>query len=145
LIERKAGDAASLVRLLDEMKLTDQVVVQSFDWAFIADCRRLSPRLVLGALCGKPASPEQIRAAAATGADVIVWNHEKIGPQQIELIHSLGKRAWVYTVNDRKRAVGLLAAGIDGIITDKPAEMMRVRKTQRQPMINAPTLPSASE
>jgi glycerophosphoryl diester phosphodiesterase len=127
LIERKAGDARALVKLLEEKELTEKVVVQAFDWKFVSECRQLSPRLALGALCGKPATEEQIRAAAATGADLIVWNHEKIGPEQIDLIHKLGKRAWVYTVDDPKRAAGFLTAGIDGIITNRPGEMTRLR------------------
>jgi glycerophosphoryl diester phosphodiesterase len=127
LIERKAGDAQTLVRLLDEKKLLERVVVQSFDWEFVAACRRLAPRLALGTLSGKPASEEQIRAAAATGADLIVWDHEKIGRKQISLIHQLGKKAWVYTVDKPERAAALIAAGIDGIITNNPEEMRSLR------------------
>jgi len=127
LIERKAGDAATLVKLLEKENLTSRVVVQAFDWEFVRECRRLSPTLVLGALCGKEASEKQIRAAAATGADVIVWNHEKLRAPQIDLIHQLGKRAWVYTIDDPERAAQFLAAGIDGIITNKPATMIRLR------------------
>jgi glycerophosphoryl diester phosphodiesterase len=127
LIERKAGDAATLVKLLEEQRLLEQVVVQAFDWDFVTDCRRLAPALALGALCGKPASDEQIRAAAATGADLIVWNHEKLGPEQIDLIHQLGKKAWVYTVDDTSRARQLIAWGIDGIITNRPGTMLAVR------------------
>jgi glycerophosphoryl diester phosphodiesterase len=130
LVERKAGEAATLVKLLEERKLTDQVVVQAFDWEFVAECRKLSPTLVLGALCGKPANDETIRAAAATGADLIVWNHEKLARPQIELIHRLGKRAWVYTVDDPERAKAMVAAGIDGLITNVPAEMMALKQTR---------------
>jgi len=133
LIERKAGDAKTLLKLLEEKKLTDQVVVQAFDWEFVAACRQLSPRLALGTLSGKPASEEQIRAAAATGADLIVWNHEKIGQEQIDLIHQLGKKAWVYTVDDPARARWLLANGIDGIITNRPAEMRFLRERRQGP------------
>jgi glycerophosphoryl diester phosphodiesterase len=131
LIERKGGDAKTLVKLLEEMKLTERVVVQAFDWEFVAECRQLSPKLALGTLSGKPASEEQIRAAAATGADLIVWNHEKISQEQINLIHKLGKKAWVYTVDDPARARWLLAAGIDGIITNKPAEMRALRERRQ--------------
>ena len=131
LIERKQGDAKTLVKLLEEKKLTNQVVVQAFDWEFVAECRKLSPRLALGTLSGKPASEEQIRAAVATGADLIVWNHEKIAKEQIDLIHKLGRKAWVYTVDEPDRARWLLAAGIDGIITNKPAEMLRVRHVSK--------------
>jgi glycerophosphoryl diester phosphodiesterase len=127
LIERKAGDAAALVGLLDEKQLTDRVVVQAFDWKFVAECRRLSPRLALGTLSGKPASAEQIKAAAETGADIIVWDHEKIGRSEIAQIHQLGKKAWAYTIDDPKRARQLIAAGIDGIITNKPAVMIELR------------------
>jgi glycerophosphoryl diester phosphodiesterase len=128
LIERKAGDAQSLVKLLDEKMLTDRVVVQSFDWKFVAECRQLSPRLALGALCGKTANPEQIRAAAATGADVIVWDNEKIGRREIALIHELGKKAWAYTIDDEQRARQLIAAGLDGVITNVPAEFAHLRQ-----------------
>lgn len=128
LIERKAGDAATLVKLLEEKRLIDKVVVQAFDWQFVAACRRLSPQLALGTLSGKPASDEQIRAAAATGADLIIWDHQKISRPQIDLIHQLGKKAWAYTIDDDSQARRLIAAGIDGIITNKPAEIIQLRK-----------------
>jgi glycerophosphoryl diester phosphodiesterase len=127
LIERKAGDAAALVRLLEHKKLLNQVVVQAFDWKFVAACRKLAPHLALGTLSGKPASDELIREAAATGADVIVWDHKKLEPPHISLIHQLGKKAWVYTVDDPQRAKQLIAAGIDGIITNKPGEIRTLR------------------
>jgi glycerophosphoryl diester phosphodiesterase len=127
LIERKAGDAFTLVKLLEEKQLTGEVMVQAFDWDFVAACRQLSPTLVLGTLHGKPATPELVHQAAATGADVIVWDHEKIDRAHIELIHRLGKKAWVYTVDDPQRASELIAAGIDGIITNRPGRMLELR------------------
>ncbi len=133
LIERKAGDAAALVKLLERENLTDRVVVQAFDWEFVKECRKLSPTMTLCTLSGKAANEEQIRAAAATGADVIVWNHEKLRAPQIELIHRLGKKAWVYTIDDPQRAAEFMAAGIDGVITNKPAEMIRLRKMRTPP------------
>lgn len=131
LIERKAGDAASLVKLLEEQKLLEKVVVQAFDFEFVAACRKISPTLALGALCGKTANIEQLKAAADTGADLIVWNHEKLGREQVEQIHQLGKKAWVYTVDDPARARTLVSWGIDGIITNKPAEIIHVRDRQK--------------
>jgi glycerophosphoryl diester phosphodiesterase len=131
LIERKGGDPATLVKLLEEKQLIDKVVVQAFDWQFVAECRRLSPKLALGALCGKTANPEQIQAAAATGADVIVWDHKKIGRAEIAQIHQLGKKAWAYTIDDPQKARQLLAAGLEGVITNVPAEMSHLRALRR--------------
>jgi glycerophosphoryl diester phosphodiesterase len=131
LIERKAGDAAILVKLLEREKVADRVVVFAFDWEFVKDCRRLSPTLTLGTLYSKTSTPELIDEAAAIGVDLIAWNQEKLKPEHIELIHKHGKKAWVYTVDDPRRAADLIAAGIDGLITNKPAEMMRVRNAER--------------
>lgn len=133
LVERKAGDPATLVKLLKEQNLLDQVVVQAFDWKFVAGCRELSPTLALGTLSGKPANEEQIRAAVATGADLIVWNHEKIAQEQISLIHQLGKKAWVYTVDEPDRARLLISWGIDGIITNRPGTIIQVRERTKRP------------
>lgn len=52
LIERKEGDAATCVKLLEDKKLLDQVVVQAFDWNYLKDCHALAPGVVLGALGG---------------------------------------------------------------------------------------------
>ena len=128
LIERKGGDAATIVRLLEEKKLLSKVVVQSFDWQYVAECRKLAPNLVLAALSGKPPSEKQLSAAAQTGAQIIAWKHDKIGREQIEQIHRLGCQAWVYTVDDRARAERLISDGIDGIITNKPATMLKLVK-----------------
>jgi len=133
LIERKAGDAATLVKLLEREKLTEQVVVQAFDWEFVKECRKLSPTLTLCTLSSKAANDEQIQAAAATGADVIVWNHEKLRREQVGLIHRLGKKAWVYTIDDPQHAADFITAGIDGVITNKPATMIRVRGAVNRP------------
>lgn len=130
LIERKEGDAAGIVKLLEEKKLLDRVMVQAFDWKYVAECRRLSPHLVLAALGGKAASEEQLAAAAATGAQVIAWNHEKIAKPQIDRIHALGCKAWVYTVDDPRRAQQLINDGIDGIITNKPATILKLARTK---------------
>jgi glycerophosphoryl diester phosphodiesterase len=120
LIERKAGDPKPLVDLLRQKGCLERVVVQSFDWSFVAQCRQMAPTLVLGALGNKPPNEDQLAAAAATGADVIVWNAKQLGPAQIRHIHALGKKAWAYTINEPAEAQRLVRAGIDGLITDDP-------------------------
>jgi len=128
LVERKGGDADTVVRMLEKLNLIDKVVVQAFDWEYVKRCRELSPKLALATLSGKPAAPEQITAAAATGADIIVWDHRKIDRNEIEQIHKLGKKAWAYTIDDPARAKQLIDAGLDGVITNKPAEISKLRK-----------------
>jgi glycerophosphoryl diester phosphodiesterase len=132
LIERKGGDAATLVRLLRERGWATHLVVQSFDWAFVREAHRLAPELVLGAL-GPPSSrngrklkdeekvltPEFIADIETLGAKLVVWNRQ-VTEAAVAHAHQRGLRVWVYTINEPKEAAGLVRLGVDGIITDNP-------------------------
>ena len=126
LIEHKGGDAATCVELLRKKELVDRVVVQSFNWGFLRDCHKLEPRLTLGALGSDELTDDKLKQIEACGARVVGWNHKYIGPREIARIHQSGKQAWVYTVNDVARARELQQAGLDGLITDRAAEMRGV-------------------
>jgi glycerophosphoryl diester phosphodiesterase len=124
LIERKAGDAGTCVNLLRCRGLLDRVVVQAFDWEYLAQCHQLAPQLVLGALGDDELTPDKLDQIALTGARIVGWNHKYIGPDQVAMVHDRDWRMWVYTVNDVPRADELVAAGIDGLITNYPAMML---------------------
>ncbi len=130
LVERKAGDAATCIALLQQKKLLDTVVVQAFDWEFLAACHRLAPSLVLGALGSKELAPAKLAEIERTGARVVGWNHEDLKPADIRTIQAGGRKVWVYTVDDPTRAKQLIANGVDGIITNKPGEMIRLRESK---------------
>jgi glycerophosphoryl diester phosphodiesterase len=133
LIERKAGDAAACVKLLKERTLINQVVVQAFDWDYLRDFHQLEPRQVLGALgppssrkgktvppAEKPLSIAWLDQIKSLGAQAAVWN-KQVDAAAIQSAHERGLKVWVYTINDEETAGQLLAAGVDGIITDNPA------------------------
>jgi len=127
LIERKGGDAATCVNLLRDKRLLDRVVVQSFDWQFVEQCHRLAPDLVVAALGSKELTDDKLDQIQRTGSRIVGWDQKEIGRRQIEEIHRRGLRAWVYTVDDEQRAQELIDAGIDGIITNDPAKILRLR------------------
>jgi glycerophosphoryl diester phosphodiesterase len=137
LIERKGGDAATLVALLRERGWLSHVVVQSFDWKFLSEAHRLAPELVFGAL-GPPQrfqgreltdqekvlSREFIDSIHGLGAAAVVWN-DGVTADSIRYAHGKRLRVWVYTVNDPEKARQLVDLGTDGIITDHPAAIRR--------------------
>lgn len=123
LIERKAGDASTIVKMLDDKKLRGNVVVQAFDWKYIADCHRLAPDLVLGCLGSKELDAKKIAEAKKAGAAAIGWKESDLNAENIAAVHAAGMKCWAYTVNDRRRGKQLIDAGIDGLITDDPAYM----------------------
>lgn len=121
LIERKGGDAKTCVDLLEKKNLIDQVVVQSFDWNYLRDCRKNSPTLVLGALGFDKVTPRKLKEIASMDVQAVGWSHGDMDARWIEEFHKHGLQTWVYTVDDLDRVDELVDAGIDGIITNRPA------------------------
>lgn len=136
LIERKAGDAATLAALLRERGLVNRVVVQSFDWDYLRALRTELPDQVLGALGprGRPDRPltaeERVLSAthldeiAAIGAQVAVWSRH-LTRDSMAAARARGLKVWIYTVNDAAVMRELIELGVDGIITDEPARAWR--------------------
>jgi glycerophosphoryl diester phosphodiesterase len=137
LIERKAGDAATCIALLREKNMINALVVQAFDWVYLADFNRQEPKQVLGAL-GPPSqkggkkltdeekrlSPAWVDEVKATGSRAVVWNLQ-VTKESVDYAHRNGLKVWVYTINDPTLANSLLDMGVDGIITDNPSLMWR--------------------
>ncbi|MCL4180905.1 MAG: hypothetical protein KJ072_24550 [Verrucomicrobia bacterium] len=140
LVERKAGDAETMARLLRDRGWVNQLVVQAFDWEYLRQLRELEPRQILGALgppsrladgrepsgFEKPLSGGWLDEVEKTGAQVVVWNRE-LSAASVQLAHARGLKVWVYTINEPALAGALLDLGVDGVITDNPALIWRVQ------------------
>lgn len=122
LIEHKQGDAKTLIALLKKLGLVDKVVVQSFNWSFLKDCRNENSSVVLVALGSKELDQKRIDSMKSIVSG-FAWNHKDVSQQMIDLVHKNDRTMWVYTVNDQKTANHLTSIGIDGIITDKPGAL----------------------
>lgn len=133
LIERKAGDPATLARLLKERSEINRVVVQSFDWDFLRELHSLISEQILAALGprgrsdGRPMTdadkilgPDQLEAIGAIGARVAVWSRD-VNAASIEAAHARDIKVWIYTIDDPAEMRRLFALGVDGIITNQTA------------------------
>jgi len=145
LIESKSGPASACVRLIQERRLLNRVVVQSFNWRFLKEFHSMEPTQVLGAL-GPPGTrdgrkledpekvlgPAWIAEAEVTGARVIGWN-KQVTRESVSLAHQRNLRVWVYTINTEADAHKLLDLGVDGIITDNPALVWKAMARRARP------------
>jgi len=118
MIERKDGDAATLVELLRKKKVLDRVIVQAFDWDFIADVRKLQPNLPTGLLGKNELDAEKIARIRAIAPRVIGWDYRDLDAPGIRAGHDAGVKVWSYTVNSEAKAREFAAAGLDGLITN---------------------------
>ncbi|MGC3969830.1 MAG: glycerophosphodiester phosphodiesterase family protein [Pirellulales bacterium] len=119
MVERKDGDAETLVELLHKKGVAERCIVQAFDWAFIADVRKLDPSIVTGLLGKEALDAAKIAKAREIGSEVVGWSHSNLTASEIAAAHAAGLKVWSYTVDKPDRARELAAAGLDGLITNK--------------------------
>jgi glycerophosphoryl diester phosphodiesterase len=120
-----AGDyrrlAEKVVRTLEERHMTDDAVIMSLEYKEVQEVRRLNPGLTVG-----------FTPAAAIGditrldCDFLAVSASMAQGTLIAAAHDQGKEIHVWTVNDPVDISTMIDRGVDNIITDDPAEAVKV-------------------
>lgn len=97
---------------------TPPPMLSSFSVAALHAAREAAPSVPRAWLLA-PANPPDWQIARDLGCAAVVLHHSLCSANVIQQAHTLGLRAWAYTVNDEERAKQLQQMGIDGIITDE--------------------------
>lgn len=132
LIERKAGPASAYVSELQRLGVTTNVVVQAFDWNFLAAVHALDPDIPLCALGSGTFSASTLASIASTGARTVAWEKSSVTPEVLSKVHNGGMRLFVWTV-DGVQIQNFLDMGVDGIISNDPG---KVKEFQEPPTGN---------
>lgn len=135
LLEHKAGTAAAYVAELRRLDVVTNVVVQSFDWVFLASVHALEPNLRLCGLGSGTLTEASLTTLSNAGADTVAWEKSSVTAAELALVHGRGLRLLVWTVDSPSEIQSLIALGVDGIISNDPAAV----QGQPQVVTNAPT------
>ncbi len=129
LIEQKTGSAAAYVNALQQLGATTNVVLQSFDWNFLAAVHALDPTIPLCALGSGTFTLTSLTSITNTGARTVAWEKSSVTPAVLNMVRGSGLKLFVWTVNglDIQNYINM---GVDGIISDDPA---KVRELQQPP------------
>ncbi len=127
-IERKTGSVRTLLAVLTENVASERSIVMAFDWQFLTELHAALPELPLVALGEGPLTDEKLTAAQAAGVSAIGWENDALVCADIGRAHARGLKVWCWTVDDRGRATELWTAGLDGLITNVPGEMLSLRR-----------------
>jgi glycerophosphoryl diester phosphodiesterase len=101
-----------------------RVIFQSFDFAILHRMKRLAPEITLAALWeGEARSFVGIAAEAGTG--IVAPEYILVTEEEVRKAHEAGLRVIPWTANTVKDWKRLSAAGVDGIITDDPAGLIK--------------------
>ncbi|MBN1901387.1 hypothetical protein JW926_08710 [Candidatus Sumerlaeota bacterium] len=119
LVEHKTGNAAQYINLFNRLDMKNALILQSFDWDFIKDARKLDPNITLAALGSDELSTSTIQSIKDIGVNIIAWNFKSITQETCDLIHSFNMKLFVWTVDGPDIPV-YVDMGVDGIITNDP-------------------------
>lgn len=112
------------VRAANEVGRT---VVLSFDPGVIARVRKYEPLLMTGLLFSERL-PDVVTKAVGAGARQLLPRADRVTPELVEEAHGNDLKVVAWTVDDPTQMKRLMAAGVDGIITDYPGELMAMLK-----------------
>jgi glycerophosphoryl diester phosphodiesterase len=118
-----SGAELALVAALRASDEIMRTVVLSFDLSQVAKVRRYEPLIVTGHLCDKPA-PDAVRKAVEMGVRQLLPRADGVTAELLKEAHASDLKVVAWTVNEPEQAAALVAAGVDGIITDYPREMI---------------------
>lgn len=118
---RNKGIENAVVELIHKHQAASWCVVQSFCYDSIVKIHELDETIKTGLLFTKP----PIDKILNNKIDVrfiseINFHHAYASKKNIEHLHSLNKKVFVWTVNKPERMKQLVENGVDGIITDDP-------------------------
>ncbi len=130
LIERKGGSADAHMAELRRLGAVSNVVVQCFDWNFLAAMRALDSGIRLGALGSGAFTSTSLASILSSGASMVAWERAGITPAMVQMVHGAGLQLFVWTV-DGPDIVNFIELGVDGIISNDPG---MVRKLQEPPV-----------
>ncbi len=133
LLEQKDGPASIYVSELRRLGVLTNVIVQSFDWNFLAAVHALEPSLRLGGLGSGALSAGTVTNIMNTGANLVAWEKSTVTSNEVWLVHHAGMTVFVWTV-DGPEIQTFLDLGVDGIISNDPG---MVKALQQSPT-NAP-------
>ncbi|EAR25151.1 YhdW [marine actinobacterium PHSC20C1] len=128
ILELKGSWTDSQVTLVADLialnGVSDHVIIGSFDIMTLQALQRVSPELP-GMLIVRDIIGDPGELAAAAGAVALVTSKAAItrDPELVQRVHDAGLGILIYTLNDSETWSDAVSLGVDGIVTDRPAEL----------------------
>jgi glycerophosphoryl diester phosphodiesterase len=111
--------ARLVVECVRKHGLEKRVIVQSFDFRVVKAARALAPDFLLAALWSS-GERSFVDIAQETGAQMVTPEFKLVTPERVKEAHAAGIQVVPWTVDTPEDWDRLIAAGVDGIITNDP-------------------------
>jgi glycerophosphoryl diester phosphodiesterase len=115
--------ARLVLEVIRKHHLEQRVILQSFDFRTLHAIRKLAPEIRQAALYSGPAK-DFVAIGKEAGAEIVSPAFALVTPDQVKAAHAAGFQVLPWTANRAEDWSRLVAAGVDGIITDDPAALI---------------------
>ncbi|MFN2341111.1 MAG: glycerophosphodiester phosphodiesterase [Halanaerobium sp.] len=123
------GLEEKVLKLVDQFKIRDQVIISSFNHYSLQKVKKLQPEIKTGALLmAKIINPSDY--AFKRGFDALHLHFLTADQEIVDKAHFMGMQLNVYTVNFPESVVELLEKGVDMIMTDDLEMALKLRDNQ---------------
>jgi glycerophosphoryl diester phosphodiesterase len=115
----------SLIAALQKPEYAGRTIVISFDQATLAALRRVDATAMMGFLVDD-ARADSVKEALELGARQLCPKASMVTPELVQQAHGADLQVAAWTVDDPKEMRRIIAAGVDGIMTNFPDRLQAV-------------------
>ncbi len=127
-IECKQGSAIEkVVDLVKKYDFIDQTLITQFNPYVLKKSRSLEPAIETGFLTLPVLYPRKFKRASNIGATAIVPNIKQVNKRFMKKAERNNLKVIVWTVNEENDMKKLIDLGVDGIITNKPDLLAKIK------------------
>ena len=119
------GVEHAVVAALRDTGEAARVIILSFDPATLLSVNRLDQTMMTGYLCELP-SNDLVERSVRAGARQIAPRGDLVTPDLVKKAHEAGLQVVTWTINEPEQMRRLIAAGVDGIMSDYPDRLVNV-------------------
>ena len=119
------GVEHAVVAALRDTGEAARVIILSFDPATLISVNRLDQTMMTGYLCELP-SNDLVERSVRAGARQIAPRGDLVTPDLVKRAHEAGLQVVTWTINEPEQMRRLIAAGVDGIMSDYPDRLVSV-------------------
>ncbi len=115
-------------KIVDRHRMNEEVIFSSFNLEALRYLHYKAPKLRIAPLYRHNLNPSPRSFPLQYAAQGVVLNHLFLNRTTVQQFHNLGIGVFVYTVNSSSRIEKMMRMGVDGVISDNPAEVNAIAK-----------------
>ncbi len=119
-----------VLALIRKHHLESRIVLQSFDFRTLHEMKKVAREIRLSALYSGKAR-DFVEIGKEAGAQIVSPEFHLVTPEQVQAAHAAGLEVLPWTPDTPADWAKLVAAGVDGIISDDPAGLIAYLKSGR--------------